>query len=98
MNFRKTKKIKYITHSIVFLITILLFSCESSEKNNQLHDQRILLENDVHNLQKQKVSLQNDISMLTEKNKELIIYASGKTPKYILKLHLKQSHISFSIK
>ncbi len=40
----------------------------------------------------------SEISALEAKLRELKIWESGKTPKYILKIHLKQTHFSLSIK
>lgn len=88
---------------ILFVLMMLVFvSCETSESLNK----------DIDGLKSRKTELSTEVSSLTDnlnakraelatletKAKELGMLSEGKTPKYILKLHLKQSHFSLSIK
>lgn len=86
---------------LIALIIVMFTSCESKEKVqsdiNNLRAQRTSLQEEVRGLSSSKDYKEVEISKLNEKLKELKIYESGKTPKYILKIHLKQSHISLSI-
>lgn len=90
----------------IYTITIVLgTSCESSQdvKSNIdiLKNERANLMEQVQNLSDSLTSKQNEMAILNnkleEKESEFEIYKSGRTPKYILKIHLKQSHISLSI-
>lgn len=86
-----------------FLVYVLLLmtSCEN-EKSVQsdltkLKIERETVKNELQSLFVTVEQKNSEIASLKEKLKELKIYEAGKTPKYILKLHLKQSHISLSI-
>jgi cell division protein FtsB len=86
---------------LIALIIVMFTSCESKEKVQSdidiLRAQRTSLQEEVRGLSSSRDYKEVEISKLNEKLKELKIYESGKTPKYILKIHLKQSHISLSI-
>lgn len=92
------KKIKI---SFITLIVILFSSCESKQDIQNdislLYKQRNELSKEVNKLVDSKSSIIIDINNLKSKLEELKIYDSGKKPIYILKLHLKQNHISLSI-
>ena len=65
------------------------------EKQNELADKKLQITlSKVDNLESKKNQLALDIE---EKEKLLNIYNSGKVPKYIVKFHLKQSHLSLDI-
>ncbi len=91
------KKILYI-----LLIAFLFVSCENENDVKTdleiLKEKRVSLQKQVQTLSNSKVSKSKEIILLNIKLKELKIYESGKTPQYILKIHLKQSHFSLSIK
>ena len=86
---------------LLLMIAFTLVSCESkksiTDDISKLKIDRISLRNSVDSLNNTKDEKTAQISVLNEKIKELGIYASGKTPKYILTLHLKQTHFSLSI-
>ena len=86
---------------LLLMIAFTLVSCESkksiTDDISKLKIDRISLRNSVDSLNNSKDEKTAQISVLNEKIKELGIYASGKTPKYILTLHLKQTHFSLSI-
>lgn len=88
---------------ILFVLMVLAFvSCEN-EKSVQsdldkLKTERETLMGEVTSLNGVAEQKKVEISELETKAKELGMLAQGKTPKYILKLHLKQSHFSLSIK
>lgn len=78
----------------------MFVSCETQNSINsditKLKAERKELTNQVDSLNVNILNLNSDILSLSEKFKELTIYEE-RTPKYILKLHLKQSHFSLSI-
>lgn len=92
------------------ITTLLCFtSCEPSKKEIKETTEVLKTQLTILNTKKVETSAQVDaleiiaksknseISTLEEKLKELKIYEGGKTPKYILKLHLKQTHFSLSL-
>lgn len=97
-----TKKLKLVVKcfiSIVLMITLVSCESESGVKSDidVLKTQRTELQNQIYELQDTKGDLYTTIDTLESKLKELKIYDSGQKPKYILKIHLKQSRISLSI-
>lgn len=97
-------KLKFTTMPAIALcamLAVVLSGCESKQDVQsdieRLRNERTTLQTEVQNLSSSKSSKQNEIASLNEKLKELNIYKSGKTPKYILKIHLKQSHFSLDI-
>lgn len=83
-------------------MVLAFVSCEN-EKSVQsdldkLKTERETLMGEVTSLNGVAEQKKVEISELETKAKELGMLAQGKTPKYILKLHLKQSHFSLSIK
>ncbi len=94
---------------ICFSTCVILSSCEPSKREIKETTEVLKTELTVLNNKKSEMSTQvdaleimaksknNEISALEEKLKELKIYESGKTPKYILELHLKQTHFSLSL-
>jgi cell division protein FtsB len=102
------KSMKKINHSVkatIALFAILglsLTSCETKQDIktdiDQLRNERSRLSAEIESLNDSERTKRSEISDLDEKLKVLNIYKSGKTPKYILKMHLKQSHFSLSIR
>lgn len=88
--------------AFILLFVILSSGCESKqdikENIDSLRSQRTSLETEIQTLSSQESTKQTEIASLNEKLKDLHIYDSGKTPQYILKIHLKQTHVSLSIK
>jgi hypothetical protein len=94
------KKLKIIW-LILIVVCIAFTSCEN-EKDVQtdidrLRSERTSLERDVEVLRYQILSKENEISILNDELKELNIYKIGKTPKYVLKIRLKQIHYTLDI-
>ena len=92
--------------NLLFVLMLLVFSlvfssCETkqsiSDEITKLKEERGLLMETTTNLSNEIKFEQVELKRLTEIVKELKVYADGKTPKYILKLDLRQSHISLSI-
>ena len=90
----------------LFLITIfmsmIIFACKQTpcdvkDDINDLNKARTALYNDVQDLGNAKAMKMHEIDSLEAKLKLLNIYVSGRTPRYILKLHLKQSHITLNV-
>lgn len=86
---------------LLALMVLFFVSCEN-EKSVQsdldkLKTERETLMGEVTSLNGVAEQKKVEISELETKAKELGMLAQGKTPKYILKLHLKQSHFSLSI-
>lgn len=79
----------------IILIAIVLHACENKcdiqTDINTLRAQREDLVKTNSDLSDQKINKQSEISALDEKLKELKIYDSGRTPKYILTLHFSPS-------
>jgi len=83
---------------VIALLSLSLFSCKETpcdvtEDINNLKDRRTIAQGLVDNLIILKDSKEAEIAVLDEKLKLLHIYDSGKTPQYILKIRLKQSHM-----
>ena len=99
------KKINHSVKATIALFAILglsLTSCETKQDIktdiDQLRNERSRLSAEIESLNDSERTKRSEISDLDEKLKVLNIYKSGKTPKYILKMHLKQSHFSLSIR
>ena len=99
-----------IARFFITLCTVVIFGtigavvftgCESpkdvKEDITKLREERASLLSEVNFKKKTIRNSKDDIVTLKSELKELKIYKSGKIPKYILKLKLKQSHISLSI-
>ncbi len=96
--------------ALIFGLIVTFGGCEPSKKEIKETTEVLKIELNVLNEKKSDLSTQVDalnhianaknseISALEAKLRELKIYESGKTPKYILKIHLKQSHFSLSIR
>ena len=87
---------------IIVVIGIMLFtSCETKESIKkdivQLKTEKENILKDIDSLINVNNKLQTNVDSLKEKIKPMQIIASGKQPKYVLKLHLRQTHISLSI-
>lgn len=88
---------KYTT----LLAFLFLASCDTKESVNSeisiLKSERSSLETEIQSLEAQRDAKNAAIKSLDEKLKVLNIYDSGKRPKYVLKLKLKQSRFSLDI-
>lgn len=90
---------------ILALIVFLFVSCENESDVqsdiDKLRQERQSLKNMVYSLEKDKAELNKHIFNLTEESKVLEkkndYLKEGKTPKYIVKFQLKQSHISLDL-
>lgn len=86
---------------LLLLPISIMFSCESKKDvENELKllkNERIELRENVNQLDLLKGKKQEELYILESKLKELKIYEKGKSPKYILKLKLKQSRFSLDI-
>lgn len=97
---------KTSTFLLSILMTIILSSCESKQDVqsdiDRLRAERTTLQNETSSLNTRESQQHSEIAILnqqlTDKEKELSIYKNGKLPKYILKIHLKQTHFTLSIK
>jgi hypothetical protein len=83
-------------------MSVMIFACKETpcdviEDINNLNDRRAIAQGLVDNLNILKESKEAEIAVLDEKLKLLDIYASGRKPQYILKIHLKQSHFTLDI-
>ncbi len=95
---------------VAMMIMYVFSSCEPSKQEikesiTELNNQKNRLQSEISNANNELSSLHSQLSsklgqvdVLQKKLEELKIYEKGKIPKYILKLHLKQSHFSLSIK
>ncbi len=85
----------------LIMLIIPLSGCESKQNVQTdidcLKHERTELSVQIQTLSYQVNSKQAEVSVLDSRLKELKIYDSGKIPKYILKMHLKQSHFSLDI-
>lgn len=85
----------------LLLMVIFLFSCESSkdvkEDIESLRKERTELQNERAWLIKTKAIKESEIAFLDEHLEESHIYESGRTPKYVLGIKLKQSHFTLDI-
>ena len=87
---------------ICVITFILLVACKPTpsdiqERINSLQSHKSELETEVNELEKNVNTLHANIEELTSKAKEMGIYAEGRTPQYILKLKLKQSHMTLDL-
>ena len=86
---------------IVLALALSLVSCDEKgdlqKEIAQLKSQRDNLIDRNSELQSIKTARENEIESLSKEVTTLNIYKQGRTPKYVLKLKLKQSHISLSI-
>jgi hypothetical protein len=71
--------------------------CDVKEDINGLKQARTELQNDVQNFGEARAQKVHEIDSLNGVLKILDIYKGGRTPRYVLKLHLKQSHITLNI-
>ena len=85
-----------------FFVGIIICSCEDSKVTQDevinLRRERSILRESVRALSLEKQSLQKEIESLEKVLSERRAFvSSGKEPKYILTLKLKQSHVSLDI-
>lgn len=90
----------YLMLFLLFMCIIMVSSCENEQDVKSdikvLKTQRSELVSEIYNINKDIDTKKSEVVLLNEKLKELRIYASGKTPVYILKLKLEQSHFSIN--
>ncbi len=91
---------KKIIASILILASLNSCENEQSVKSDidRLKNQRQTIQSEVNRLTSVESSKSKKVDELNEELKALNIYKSGETPKYILKIKLKQSRVSLSIK
>ena len=86
---------------LLLVMVTFLFSCESSkdvkEDIESLRKERAELQNERAWLIKTNAIKESEISFLDEHLEESHIYESGRTPKYVLGIKLKQSHFTLDI-
>ena len=84
----------------ILMLSLVFVSCETKESLtddiSKLRNEKEVLSKNVDSLNVEIVELNSNIVSLSEKFKELTIYEE-RTPKYVLKLRLKQSHFSLDI-
>ena len=92
-------RINYIA-PIIF-VSLFLTSCENSRdiqmEIDMLNSKRSLLKNDLDILEKRMGSMDEEIDLKSTKLRELNIYSSGRSPKYVIKIQLKQTHFNIDI-
>lgn len=85
----------------LLILMVFLFSCESSkdvkEDIESLRKERTELQNERAWLIKTNAIKESEIAFLDEHLEESHIYESGRTPKYVLGIKLKQSHFTLDI-
>ena len=87
---------------ITIFISVIFFACKETpcdvkEDINKLKEEKINLQSDVESLFHSRAEKMYDVDSPDKVLKVLDIYKSGRTPRYILKLHLKQSHITLDL-
>ena len=91
---------KKLIYTIILFCSVMFVSCENAcdvkEDITQLKSYRSELRRMNEMTADSLESRQKEAIRLDEKLKELHIYESGRTPQYILKIKLKQSHSIFS--
>ena len=94
-------KLKIMKKLLTLVLVLFFFSCETEEKVqsdiDKLKSERTVLQNQVEDYNAIVENLQGRVEKTNEELKEKKIYLSGRTPKYVLKLKLKQSHMSLDI-
>lgn len=92
---------KLLNRIILASVVVTLMSCESKQDVandiEKLKMERNSLQNEVYLLREDVETQEAEVKKLDKKLNEMHIYESGKTPKYILKLKLKQSRLSFDV-
>lgn len=71
--------------------------CDVKEDIDQLKQTKSEYQNEIRDFADARAQNVHEIDSLNGILKILNIYASGKTPQYILKIHLKQSHFTLDI-
>jgi hypothetical protein len=71
--------------------------CDVKEDINKLEQYRSELRTDVQGFGEARAQKVREIDSLNGVLKIIDIYKSGRTPRYVLKLHLKQSHITLDL-
>jgi hypothetical protein len=89
----KTTKLLLITIFMSMIIACKETPCDVKEDINGLKQARTELQSDVQGFGEARAQKVHEIDSLNTVLKVLDIYKSGRTPRYILKLHLKQSHL-----
>ncbi|MFA5207475.1 MAG: hypothetical protein WC428_02345 [Candidatus Paceibacterota bacterium] len=87
---------------ITIFISVMFFACKEipcdvKEDIDQLKQTKSEYQNEIRDFADARAQNVHEIDSLNGILKILNIYASGKTPQYILKIHLKQSHFTLDI-
>lgn len=92
---------RILTLSLFVLFIFIINSCESKQdiKSDveKLELEREVLQSDVKSLSRLIMIKREQVASLDNKLKELNIYDSDRTPRYILKIRLKQSRMSLDV-
>jgi len=91
------KKAVLIIACISMLYACKETPCDITDDINSLKQARTELQSDVHSFGEARAQKVHEIDSLNGVLKILDIYKSGRTPQYILKIHLKQSHFTLDI-
>jgi hypothetical protein len=88
---------------ILLLVIIGLWSCKKetpctiTDDIDQLKQTKSEYQNEIRNFVEIRGKIVHEIDSLTAVLKIIDIYKSGRIPQYILKIHLKQSHITLDL-
>lgn len=95
------KRIKFLYLVVVLGIVAMVISCDNREniKNEigQLNNEKLLLVNEISDLNISKNRINTNIQLLNNELEELQIYKAGSIPKFIIKVQLKQSHFTLDL-
>lgn len=85
----------------LILVSFLFISCETkqdiTDDITRLKNEKYNIQQEINTLNNSNIQVKNEAFKLNEKLKELKIYDSGKTPRYVLKIRLKQNRFSLDI-
>jgi hypothetical protein len=93
----KTKLFLIIIFILVMFFACKEIPCDVKEDIDQLKQTKSEYQNEIRDFADARAQNVHEIDSLNGILKILNIYASGKTPQYILKIHLKQSHFTLDI-
>jgi septal ring factor EnvC (AmiA/AmiB activator) len=83
---------------LLLILSIGLFGCENKESLTKeieaLKQERTLSSTKLQELNSEVYKMESKLSVLNEQVKESGILASGRMPKYVVRVKLKQSHYS----
>lgn len=85
----------------LIFVSFLFISCETkqdiADDITRLKNKRYNIQQEINTLNNSNIQVKNEAFKLNEKLKELKIYDSVKTPRYVLKIRLKQNRFSLDI-